>query len=80
MQVRLLSATLLLLAVFGWSEWSPCQEDPWDEHLPTAINDRAGGVNLHYGSGLRRIVRIGGMTIALTPYWSGERTYRSGDA
>jgi len=53
----------------------------WNDHIPSPINSSAnpGGVNPHYNSGGRRIVRINNVTIALAPEWNGEKTYRSSD-
>lgn len=48
---------------------------------PVSINSSPGAVDIHYNSGIRRIVRIGTTVIALAPQASGqERTYRSTDS
>ena len=49
----------------------------WGDQVPTRINSNPGAPNPHYNSGGRRIVRIDGTTIVISPHGTGERTYRS---
>ena len=67
---------LAFAAALAWASWLRAG---WADHAPVAINPTAGETNPHYNSGGRRIVRIGGTTIAICPDGTTESAFRSTD-
>lgn len=79
MKKNLILAVVLLNLSLSLSFFTHVSIADWT-NPPVSINSSPGAVDIHYNSGIRRIVRIGSTVISLAPQASGsDYTYRSTD-